>query len=344
MLLNRDFCHRHCALYRGGFLLLLAGAAITLPLRPSVAQGGADDDEKYVVPSPATIPVYVPKASPHGFLYDTGTTELDVIHLPGDHGRPTNTEDRPVKTMSLSPWHGPKTDPDGNSEYELYRSPSGRYALLQWKIVRGVNGMILFRRGASGEYRRAEQGKGKTFTQRAADNAGTTGSDYARKTYAKDDDGWFLIPIRWHGAEDRYLDLELNEDHGPLIWRGTYDAVQDRFIEDKPHDFGPHSPRAHGELFPETRTRLLTDTDVSQMSYAKVRYAINEIYARHGFVFDGSNAIQKHFESLDWYRADDGLMEQSKVDPLLTDNERANLKVLGRRRDYLVQHHLQGQK
>ena len=40
-----------------------------------------------------------------------------------------------------------------------------------------------------------------------------------------------------------------------------------------------------GEMFPETRTRRLTAADVAGWDEDKLRYAINEIYARGGYDF-----------------------------------------------------------
>ena len=40
-----------------------------------------------------------------------------------------------------------------------------------------------------------------------------------------------------------------------------------------------------GEMFPETRTRRLTAADVAGWDADKLRYGINEIYARGGYDF-----------------------------------------------------------
>lgn len=86
-----------------------------------------------------------------------------------------------------------------------------------------------------------------------------------------------------------------------------------------------------GEQFPETRTRLLSEHEVAAMSYAKVRYAINEVYARHGAEFASQPAIQNHFRQFDWYRLRRGVsLEQ--IESEFSNIERANIELLARYR------------
>jgi serine/threonine protein kinase len=55
------------------------------------------------------------------------------------------------------------------------------------------------------------------------------------------------------------------------------------------------------EQFPETRTRLLTANEVRFWSDAKLRYAINELYARGGYDFLNPE-IKANFSRFAWYR------------------------------------------
>lgn len=50
----------------------------------------------------------------------------------------------------------------------------------------------------------------------------------------------------------------------------------------------------------QSSQRVLTDADVSGMTYNEMQMAINEIYARHGRIF-ASTEIQSYFESQSWY-------------------------------------------
>jgi|GEM_PF-6249038 len=58
-----------------------------------------------------------------------------------------------------------------------------------------------------------------------------------------------------------------------------------------------------GELYPLTRQRKMTQQDLIHMGYNQFRYAINEIYARHGYVFR-TGYIQHVFNQKSWYVPD----------------------------------------
>ncbi|MBV9469138.1 MAG: YARHG domain-containing protein, partial [Abitibacteriaceae bacterium] len=87
-----------------------------------------------------------------------------------------------------------------------------------------------------------------------------------------------------------------------------------------------------GEHFPETRTRALTEADLQQWDFAKTRYALNEIYARHGFPFH-SAPIRHQFETFSWYHPVTG-RSQEQTEQLMSAVERANLKLLAHRRSH----------
>ncbi|HEV2805562.1 MAG TPA: YARHG domain-containing protein [Chthoniobacterales bacterium] len=63
----------------------------------------------------------------------------------------------------------------------------------------------------------------------------------------------------------------------------------------------PSLPAWQGEAFPETRLRRLTAQDVASWSAEKVRYAINELYARGGYDFR-TPEVKETFMRLSWYR------------------------------------------
>lgn len=78
--------------------------------------------------------------------------------------------------------------------------------------------------------------------------------------------------------------------------------------------------------YPETGFRLLTDREVRSMGYAKARYALNEIYARHGYVFKDRD-IQREFERWRWYRPRPGL-SMDRIEREFSEVERANARLL----------------
>jgi serine/threonine protein kinase len=61
------------------------------------------------------------------------------------------------------------------------------------------------------------------------------------------------------------------------------------------------SSPASEEQFPETRSRFLTQDEVRSWSDTKLRYAINELYARGGYDFQNAE-IKAYFSRFAWYR------------------------------------------
>lgn len=86
-----------------------------------------------------------------------------------------------------------------------------------------------------------------------------------------------------------------------------------------------------GEKFPETRSRQLSESDASKMTLDGIRYAINEMFARHGADFPKAE-IKRQFQRFAWYRPRVGVaFDQIEAD--FSDVEKANVKLLGAARD-----------
>jgi hypothetical protein len=91
-----------------------------------------------------------------------------------------------------------------------------------------------------------------------------------------------------------------------------------------------------GEQFAQTRLRVLSDAEIAGMNYRDTRYAINEIYARHGFYFsDKKQAIRDRFKQMSWYRPDSSLTADS-AELRFTAIEKENNTRLGYHRDALA--------
>src|SRR5260370_41399949 len=81
-----------------------------------------------------------------------------------------------------------------------------------------------------------------------------------------------------------------------------------------------------GERFPQLRQRLLTKPDIENSSYAQLRYAINETYARHGATFH-DQAIEKQFKQFVWYKAHhERSLEQ--IESSFSEQEKKNIALL----------------
>lgn len=78
--------------------------------------------------------------------------------------------------------------------------------------------------------------------------------------------------------------------------------------------------------FPSIDEKVLTEKELDAMSASDLELAENEIYARHGRIFDDEK-YKKHFEKKSWYKPKLKPDEfDSKVDTLLNDVEKENLK------------------
>lgn len=74
-------------------------------------------------------------------------------------------------------------------------------------------------------------------------------------------------------------------------------------------------------IFWDSAERELTDKDLEGLKLQQINYAKNEIYARHGRIFD-SPELKNYFESKSWY---EGKIPPNEFDEgLLNDSERAN--------------------
>ena len=98
-------------------------------------------------------------------------------------------------------------------------------------------------------------------------------------------------------------------------------------------NFNIDSKQLKGELFPETRKRIMTATDIRGWPDAKLQYAINEMYARRNANFGNKN-IKKFFLAFDWYTP----IAEATLDAVemhFSAVETSNLKLLGEARQTL---------
>lgn len=95
------------------------------------------------------------------------------------------------------------------------------------------------------------------------------------------------------------------------------------------------TPTLTGEMFPQTHQRSLTESEVAEWTEAKIRYAINEMFARHGAAFDKPD-LKNAFTRFPWYKPRKELtLDQIEQD--FSDLEKENLKLLAYFRDAKAQ-------
>ena len=90
-------------------------------------------------------------------------------------------------------------------------------------------------------------------------------------------------------------------------------------------------PSWEGERFPQTRLTYLSESDIADWDSTDVRYALNEIYARHGLSFKSKN-LKQQFGKTAWYRPMSG-RSMSQIEKLLSAKEKANVGLLSVKRD-----------
>ena len=89
-----------------------------------------------------------------------------------------------------------------------------------------------------------------------------------------------------------------------------------------------------GEQFPATREQEITMADANELELSDIRYAINEMLARHGATFKDAKT-RKTFEEFSWYQARPDTSTED-IEGEFTDIEKHNIAVLRRCRDAKV--------
>lgn len=59
--------------------------------------------------------------------------------------------------------------------------------------------------------------------------------------------------------------------------------------------------RLRGEQYPETRQRYLRETDMARYTTTQLQYALNELLAREGYLFETAS-LERSFSRYSWYR------------------------------------------
>jgi len=70
------------------------------------------------------------------------------------------------------------------------------------------------------------------------------------------------------------------------------------------------------------KEKLLTDNDLKGMQTSELRIKRNEIFAKHGYIFQNSE-LKKYFSKFDWYS-----QKYKNVDNLLTDDDKKNIELI----------------
>lgn len=93
---------------------------------------------------------------------------------------------------------------------------------------------------------------------------------------------------------------------------------------------GNQATREPGLILPNSSQELLTEEYVQSLSKEDIRLAINELYAKHGYIFS-DKAIREYFKQFDWYK--ETVRPEDFSTDLFNDIEKSNVELLYKVRD-----------
>lgn len=130
-------------------------------------------------------------------------------------------------------------------------------------------------------------------------------------------DSEFLIDIPLH-----YGDTLQNAYVENTEALDSYYGEDPDFILENYGSYSKEGDAGYGYVLEDSDRRYLTADELSYMSKFELRLARNEIYARHGRMFDSAD-LQDYFNSMDWYY---GITPAAEFDEsVLNEYEKANL-------------------
>lgn len=123
-----------------------------------------------------------------------------------------------------------------------------------------------------------------------------------------------------------------NEERGSIedMAAGSYSA---EVVETAAAMAAENRMDASEYILPDSDTRYLAEEDVAGLSEGEIRIALNEIYARHGRIFQ-SEDLNAHFSSQPWYEPKYSAEEFSAIESsIMNDYEKKNIEFLAEVRD-----------
>lgn len=79
-------------------------------------------------------------------------------------------------------------------------------------------------------------------------------------------------------------------------------------------------------IFPDSNSRYLSEEEIGNVDTDKLRIARNEIFARHGYIFNDEE-LNQYFNSTSWYQGT-VLSDEFNEDWVLNDFEKENIKLI----------------
>lgn len=125
-------------------------------------------------------------------------------------------------------------------------------------------------------------------------------------------DGGYSVLLQWSSSSGKIInmDCEVQEVSSP---------AEETFAEEVPVDDSSEY------ILPESNTRLIGEDEIANFTEEQRQLAINEIYARHGRLFDNPD-IQEYFAQKSWYNGT--VVPENFEEDILNEYEKKNLELL----------------
>lgn len=128
-----------------------------------------------------------------------------------------------------------------------------------------------------------------------------------------------------YAYEETYEDYDNSED----IYEESEDYYEEDFLEEQMEkenlEGSQFEEMSQDYILPDSSSRFLSKSDLNGLSAEECRIARNEIYARHGRMFN-DEALQAYFDSFDWYYP--SIQPDDFEEAMLNEYERANTELI----------------
>ena len=74
-------------------------------------------------------------------------------------------------------------------------------------------------------------------------------------------------------------------------------------------------------LIPDSNSRKLTESELWEWDYESLGYILNEIFARHGYVFEAGGKYEYYFKNMPWYKPNSNPDNRAACYPQLNSTE-----------------------
>lgn len=118
----------------------------------------------------------------------------------------------------------------------------------------------------------------------------------------------------------------MQSDNESTVSSNGNSPMSDSKMDSKPSPLGGHQT-VDGQIFPNSSSELLTATQLDTLSKDEAQDAVNEIYARHGYIFKTTEIIN-YYRQFSWYHEDTRDMNSITFNKI----ESANLDALSAKR------------